>query len=392
MSIHRNDDGAPNVVTYLFTDNSGNRIEELPLTAVSFGLALNASGQFTGTLNVEDPRVRLLNWQAATAPNLAQVWVDIGGALVYGGRVTKRTYTQGSGTVQVQAMDHWSYLAQRLQAKDYSTTWATTATGAAQICRQIITDALNVAGSLPITVSTPQPVGSGFGITLSAPASQRMTIDSITQQLSALGWQVGFDFAVDVAYVAGVPTATITLSYPRRGRVAGSTGLLIDVSRATAFSYDEDGSQQADQVTETATGTGGVSASGTWQAALSVDGYPLLERVGIHSSFSTAATPTQVMNAYVANDLALSAYPLVTPQVTLPMFADPAIGDFIMGDDARVVVPVGTGVPTDPRFPGGMDFYWRIVKADCTIPTEGIPTMVLTLNIPPSTTPQRPPH
>jgi len=395
VSIHTNDDGTPNVVTYLFTDLHGNRIEELPITGVTFSLTLNASGAFSGTLNISDPRVQAMDWDDATAPNKACVWVDIGGTLVYGGVVVKRTYQQQQGTVTIQGADHWTYLTQRLQAKDYTTTWATTATGAAQISHQVLVDVLAVANSLPISLPTPAATPSTYGITLSAPLSQRLAIGSIVQQLSSLGWQVGFDFAVDVAYVAGVPTASITLSYPRRGRVAGTTGLLIDTATASAFTYDEDGQQQATSVAETATGTGGVSTVGTWQPAMQVDGYPLLERVGIHSSFSTSYTPQAVLNAYVANDLALSAYPVVTPQVTVPLFGnDLALGDFTIGDDVRVIVPKAAAgeVPPDPRFPNGMDFYWRIVRADCTIPTEGLPTMQLTLNIPPSSTPQRPPH
>ena len=425
MSIRRNDDGEPNTFTFLFTDNAGNRIAELPLTNVSFGLALNSAGPFQGTLNLDDPRVQATNWLAASRPNKAQVWVDIDGTLVYGGRVTRCNYQRSKGLMQIGGADHLSYLAQRLQAGDYATTWATTAAGAAQIAHQIITDALAVSGSMSFGLSTPAATPSAYGITLAAPRQQRMTIDALMNMMSTLGYQVGFDFAVDVAYVAGVPTATLTLSYPRRGRVAGSTGLVLDVAQASEFVYDEDGTQQATSVAQTATGTGGVATVGTYEPAMSVDGYPLLEKLAMHANFSPTKTPQSVLNAFAADDLALAAYPVVSPQATMPMFAEPAIGDWIVGDDVRVIIPkvsgaqvVGVGnqfdqpvgfdsavpfdeagqavlsgtPPMDPRFPNGMDFYWRITRADMKIPGEGVPTTQFTFNTPPASSPQRPPQ
>lgn len=422
MAIHANDDGAPNAITYLFTDLSGNRIEELPLDSASFSLKMNGAGSFAGTLKVEDPRVQATNWINATAPNLTCVWVDISGTLVFGGLVNRRNYTRKAGSVQITANDHAWYLQRRLQAADYSTTWATTATGAATIARQVIADALAVNQSLSFSLSTPAVTPSQYGITLAAPISQRMTVDAIVNQLSNLGWLVGFDYAVDVAYVAGVPTATLTLSYPRRGRIAGSTGLQMDVTAAIDFTYEEQGDNQATKVTETASGVGGIATSGSWDPANTTNGYPLLERIGSHISFSPSATPQTVTDAWIANDLALTAYPAAVPKVTMPMFAEPAIGEWIVGDDLRLIVPSATGEyvtsgtypgsstfpgssttpgtvvkpangsPADPRFPSGMDFYWRIVQADCVIPSEGIPTVVYTFNAPPSSTPQQPPQ
>jgi hypothetical protein len=426
MAIHKNDDGAPNVITYLFTDNHGNRIEELPLTGVTFSLVLNASGQWSGTLNIEDPRVQQLNWRGATAPNLAQMWIDIDGTLVYGGRVLKRTYTKTTGAITISGSDHYSYLSQRLQAGDYATTWATVPAGAAQIAHQLVADALGDAGSLQFGLTTPHATPAQYGITLSSPRSQRMSVDALVSMISTLGWNVGLDFAMDYAYVAGVPVATLTLSYPRRGRVAGTTGLMIDTAEATEFTYDEDGTQQAMSVAQLATGSGGLSTVGVYEPAISVDGYPLLERVAMHSMFSAAATPKTVLNAFAADDLALTSYPVTVPQITLPTFAEPAIGEWIVGDDVRILVPVSAGSiavmsggvypssgllpspgffpahsttttstttmpPVDPRFPQGMDFYWRITKADISLPAEGVPTTVYSFNVPPSSSPQRPP-
>ena len=425
MSIRANDDGSPNVVTYLFTDNYGNRLEELPLRNTRFTLTLNGSGAFSGELDVNDPGTQAKSWIGATAPNKSQVWVDIDGTLVYGGRVVHRTYSASQGTVSITAQDHVSYLGQRLQAGDYATTWATSATGAAQIAHQVILDALDTSGSLALAVSTPAATPAAYAITLTSPRSQRMSVDMLVGMISTLGYNVGFDYACDVAWVSGVPTATFTLSYPRRGRVAGTTGLILDLSQALDWSYDEDGTQQANQVAQTATGTGGVSTVGTFEPSMSVDGYPLLEKLAMHTMFSPSATPASVLNAFAQDDLALWSYPVSVIQATVPMFGEPAIGEWITGDDVRVLSPKvsgpqtvtqggkfdssaqfdtslpfnvagvnsQSGMPaTDPRFPNGLDHYLRITRADCSIPTEGVPTVAFTLGIPPSTSPQRPPQ
>lgn len=422
VAIHRNDDGSPNVITYLFTDNSGNRIAELPLTGVNWSYALNAAGTFTGTLSVEDPRVQAVSWIAATAPNLAQLWVDVNGALVWGGRVTTRNYDLKTGKVTVTGADHFSYLQQRLQAKDYSTQWSTTQTGAAQIAHTVVADALAVANSLSFNLSTPAATPTILGIYLSAPRQQRMSVDQLLTMMAELGFNVGFDFAVDSQYVAGVPTATLTLSYPRRGRIAGSTGLLLNVDQCLAFTYSEDGTQQANQVAQVSA-TGGLADVGNYPPSMTVDGYPLLEQRAIHTMFSAGNTPATVLKQFAQDDLALWAYPVTTPQITMPMFSEPALGEWIVGDDIRVLIPPSAAVsanvtqpfdnslpfdnqlafnppiltsnqgrPANPRFPNGMDFYWRITKASCTPGDQGIGTTQFTFNMPPSTSPQRPPQ
>jgi hypothetical protein len=395
VAIDVTDDGAPNI-TYLFTDNFGNRIATLPLTSVTWSYQLCGAGQMSGTLAVEDPRVQRLPWQTATSPNLACAWVDVNGALVWGGRVTSHDYDSGAGTVKVGATDFVSYLAQRLQAADYSTTWSTVASqaGAAQIAYRILSDVLAVPDSLPVAVSVPAPTPAQYAVTLAAPISQRQTADSLVSMLSRLGYQVGFDYACDVAYAGGVPTATITLSYPRRGRVAGSTGLVVNTGAAhTGLRWTVDGTRQATVVSEMATSGGGVPATGVWEPAMSTYKYPLLEAVTSHTMFSAAQSPATVLQAFVENDLMLYAFPVVNPQITVPTFANPPIGSWIVGDDVRVIVPkrAGGGPPTSPRFPNGLDVYLRMVKATVTIPDAGLPTTLFEFNLPPSQLPQAPP-
>lgn len=396
MPINFNDDGSPNVITYLCTDLSGTDvIAELPFRNASWSWVLNGAGSWSATLPVEDPRVQAADWLDATAPNKTCLWVDINGTLVWGGVIQTRRRHMGSDglSVKVGANDHWAYFGKRVQAQDYSTNWATSGAGSSAIADQILSDVMAVANSLPVSLAPAAAVPSQFDVTLSWPSSQRMAVKMVVQQLSQMGWQVGFDLATDVAYVSGVPTATITLSYPRRGRVAGTTGLIVDVTgEGISFDYDEDGTQQAVSVYEMGSAAGGVEVQAVWDPAMATDGYPLLESVSAHSMLSpTPALPT-VLQAMAEGDLSVSAYPVVTPTVTLPMFSDSApIGSYIVGDDISIVCPTETYLPTNPLFPNGLQFYFRIIKAEFSGVDKGVAKQTLTLAVPPASTPVQPP-
>lgn len=385
----------PPKITFFTTDLTGTEVlAELPLSQRQYSKVLNGAGTAGGVLNVEDPRVTNLNWLEATAPNKTCLWVDIGGTLVWGGLIQTRRRKSSSPLVRIGANDHWSYFGQRVQAQDYSTVWATTNTGSAQIAHTILSDVIAAANSLPVDLATPATVPSEYGVTLVWPKSQRMSVQMVVQELSQMGWLVGFDIATDVAYVSGVPTATITLSYPRRGRIAGSTGLVVDLTGENIeWEYEEDGTSQAVTMFEMGASSGGVEVGSTWEPAMAVDGYPLLEAVQAHSMLSPTPALETVLQAMGSGDLAVSAYPVVTPTVTVPMFLPTLpVGEYIVGDDIQVVVPkVANGLPADPRFPGGMEFYFRIIRADFTVPDEGVPTQKLTLAVPPSSTPTAPP-
>lgn len=383
------------LITYLFTDLYGNRLAELPLTGVTFSQVLNGAGGFAGTLNVEDPRVTSLNWVAATDAMKTLVWVVVSETtIVYGGIVTAATYDSAAQTVSITGNDFYWYLSRRVQAFDYASVWATSPAGAAQIAHSVANNALAVAGSVPIGLPAPAATPTEYLINFALPISQRTTIDSIMTQLGSLGYQVGFDFACDVGFVAGVPTGQVTISYPRRGRVAGTTGLTVDLGDpAVDFTYVKDGTAQANAIYEMVSAGGTAGQSAIWDPAISTDNYPLTEGTASHSAYSPTAASAAVLAAWAADDLALHAYPTATMTVTVPLTVNPGLGDFIMGDDINTVAAPQSGddPPPCPRFPAGLDFYFRIIRNDVTVADDGLSTMVLTLAMPPSSTPQRPP-
>jgi hypothetical protein len=376
-------------------------IADLPLNGLSFSKVLNGVGPWAGSLPVEDPDVRGTAWINATAPNLTSMWVDIDETLVYGGRSLSRQYQLSAGKVALGGTDFCGYFAQRLQAKDYTAyldpdghAWATTGAPALRIAYYVLSQALAKRFSIPIKiVASGAEAGVGFWLTISMPGAQQQTLASILSQMQELGYMVGIDYAQDVAYVEGKLTATCTLSYPRRGSEAEP--LTIDLSQALDLQYDEDGTEQADRVVVQAGATRVRSKGDVWGPS-QVAGYPLLETQVSH----TALAPLQkgiegaALAAYVSGELTTKAYPLVAPTVTLPMFGEPSILELDVGQEVYLESPKGEGdlPPDNPRFPNGLKQLFRIVRIDCSVPDEGVPTMTLTLNIPAFQTPVEPPE
>lgn len=398
-------------------------IAELPVNNATFSLVLNGSGPWAGTLNVEDSEVRKTSWREATRVNRSAVWIAVekpylsGRVLIYGGRTTGRDYLESTGIVSLSGSDFYGLLAQRFPSPhpagapeetgytEYTDpeghTWAVLAespppgvaergASAATIAYWLLRQALEeVAESPPITiVASSEPTPQQFWITFSAPRTQNQTLATMLSQLHQLGYQVGIDVIQQVEYVAGVPTVSIGIFYPRRG----SESSLVIASRLD-LEYQEDGTQQSNGVVEMVGGTGEDAEERRWAPAFAEE-YPLLSQVVSHASVSPTAQSARVLAAYEEGDLAVYSYPLTTPVVTLSMFGRPSILDLAeVGENVKLRIDKTAGeVPeTNPRFPNGLDFTFRTVRLDATVPDQGLPTMKVTLNIPPSSTPIVPP-
>lgn len=387
-----------NVVTYYLADfMTGKYITKLPLTQVSFSMSLNSSGRFQGTLNVEDPRIVELDWISATQPGRSVIWVDVNGVLVWGGIIWTRRYTMSAFTVELGANDFWSYFTQRVQAKDYSETWIAPEDPMI-IAETVINDAVAITqsafqpGTIPFaTVQHGSTVLTSW-VMMSYPYMMLQTVEMIVSQLTQMGYGVGFDLNANVAYVNGVPSVTLDLSYPRSGRIGSASPVIIDLETADEFVLPEDATQTGNQVYETSTSAGSILVIDSWGQAFT-DGYPLLERLISHPDINSTPIVQIVLQACATGDLDLYAYPATVPTVTLPAFGDNPIGSYFVGDDARLVIRnvAGDGMVNNPRFPNGLDYIWRITEIEVTIADEGQSTSKLTFNLPPGDAPVRPP-
>jgi hypothetical protein len=398
-------------------------LDSLPYAGVTFGRQLNAAGPFSGTLAITDPGLQQMNWQESTRTGRTGLFVDFQGALIWGGIIWTRSWddTATPKVLNVSAMEFGSWFKQRLQAADYTTTFAAGA-DPMEIIYQVVYDAINLppfgadigGGGLQIALNPPG--GSGQVVVMTYPATQLQTIDSIVSTLSQMGYMVGPDYSFDVAYIpnTNIPQVTLNIWYPRQGRPFAESEIVIMHASTCGFTYPEDSTKQADSVAETGSGTGGLYATVEVDEVITTDGYPLLEAVISRTQITTQAP---LVGTAVA-DAALFCYPVTTPTLTLPLplpdpnafpdqpgFLNPAqlsLGQFDIGDDIMHIIapaPVNAqgvaayGMNNSPRFPEGLQFEWRITQWTCTVSDSGLSTILLDLGVPPqdSLPPPQPP-
>lgn len=401
----------------------------LPFAGVTWSQTLNGSGTFSGTLNLGDKGVRAMDPAILTAPGRTMLMIDYNGALVWGGwSLTTRPFTRSTKVLTYTATELWSYMGRRVQATDYSSPpysgiWPLGGSGMPiwnaafsplggpatewdplLIAAQVVDDALGYSGTVPILNGNPAggmqlmlngtplsgglptgylasgtntPIGSY--ISINYPYGSFQKCDQIVSQLSGLGFGVGFDFGVDVAYSNGpgsAPVATINLNYPRRGRTFAQNNVVVSAAgTGRDYTVTPDASTTANTLYETGGGTGAVVISQNVHPL--EQGYPLLEDTVSRSQIQTANVEN-LLSALGEGDLYLTSYPAVSFSVKVPLYGkDPQFGQFIMGDDARLLID------PDEFFTNGLDGEWRITANSIDLPDEGDATMTLTMSPPP---------
>lgn len=418
-------------------------VAELPFENVTFSpFVLNTPGPFSATLYIEDEQVLNTNWINGTNPGKTFFWVDIDGDLVYGGRILQRVYNETDQSVTLTGMDFNSYWQQRLQAGDYTTViqeyttasgttyyydWSASgiagllpATGvpAPMVPYKILTDAAAVTGSMP---NLQVPIrGQGPGtksdpdtwvdtypsedlITFSAPKSQYQTVDSLSSQITEMGYGIGVDIVTEVAWQGNKPTAFTYIAWPRFGKTFAEQGTdiqVLDLSSAIDIEWSEDASSQATSLVELFGNYGGTNKPATtYEPALETYNYPLLEQAVSHTDVNPLTNNSGFEDTLLAGDQDLYTYPQLAPVVTLPVFGwgtGFSLASLPLGDDVKVFNPYerqglygAISLPFPPKglleLPGGDPFPMRIVRVDVTIADQGVSTMQLTLNPAPGT-------
>jgi hypothetical protein len=387
---------------------AGTAIDTLPYVGVGFGAPLNQPGSWQGALplaSMIDPATHTPRYNYARATQTANtaLFVDFAGTLIWGGILWSSNYDSADPLklLKVGAEEFGSYFHRRLQAADYTATWAAGADPMV-IAQTVCTDALakgTIMGGITLTLN---PAGGEGGpkIAPSYPGTALQTIDSILSILSQMGYTLGFDYSFDVAYLPGTRTPGITLNfwYPRKGRRAEDSQLVL-LAKDCTFTYPVDGKQQAISITETGGGTAGLTPA---TAAVALPGYPLLEQTTARSQVSDEGTLSNI----TLGDLGLYCYPVISPTFTVPVTlpdasgrvppsAPLAFGTFDRGDDFifRVDPVAGGGENTDPRFPDGCQFEWRMNAWQCNVADKGLSTVTITAGVPPLATipPPQPP-
>jgi hypothetical protein len=386
------------VTHYAYDLTSGTLIAELPLTSVRWNQRLNQAGSFSGQINFRDARMPLVDVINSTRPARTLLVVDIDGTPSWSGIIWTRQYAQSQGIVQIGAQEIWSYYAQRLQHTDYTnppasgTYWSGAAGSAADACyiaAQILSDAGKVAGTafnssvFPMGINIIETSTNVSPVVVSYPITQLQTISQMISTLSGGAYNTGFDFYISIVWQnslpGGVPVFTMNFYFPRIGRIAGQTGLVVDSQQVLDYTWAEDGTQMANSIYLNATISGQNQTQIQAQDPVVLSaGYPLLEK----TTSATNVQTTSLAQTVAQGDLAQFEWPIATPQFTVPMFqGDLTVNDFIMGDDIRVLMQ------PDERFLTGFDTYMRIVGADYALADSGVSTMTMTLNMPPALAP-----
>lgn len=338
-------------------------VSELPLHGVSFGQRLNTAGSFSGTMVLSAPNLRALAPLTATQPGRTLCVVDINGTIVWGGVIWTRQYQKSTRSVQIGGQEAYSYFARRVQAKDYSTTFASP-TDACVIAKTVIQDAIAVPYSalsnMTVQIVYQTPTSSSNYIVAAYPITQLQTIDQIVGTLSQMGYGVGFDFTISWAYNgSGIPTPTFTIWYPRSGAEYSSSSQLLDAGKQDQdYTWPEDATGQANKIYGTANQGSGTADTAVIDPGSLNAGYPLLEQVNNYTQVNTGSE----LNALSAGSLATITQPIATPVVTVDPFGPFALGSFALGDDVRCYVGPEADIPglwgvvgdeTDERWPGG---------------------------------------
>lgn len=392
-------EGSPlNPLTYLIYDvMTGILLAELPFDGVTFSQRLNTPGQFQATLNFLDPNIQKLRPGQIIQPGRTALFIDYEGVLIWGGMIWTMNFTRATAAaVPIKGKEWWSYFTARVQATDYtSPAWPVDANGAGDpmaIAGIVVNNVLNAslgsalaAGTgFPLTVNqnngVPTP-DSGWVIE-SYPYTQLQTVDTIVTNLTQMGYGIGFDYGMDVAYAPGTntPTVTMNMAYPRRGQIASVDSVTVVTQASQDYAYPQDATQQGGTIYGNGSGSGQIQTIQSNPSVIEA-GWPLLEIVNSYSNISSFGQLEQV----VQGDLDQQSFPITNPQFTIPMFGDPNPTSYRIGDDIRWIIE------PDERFPNGLDWYWRIVGLDFSPSSEGLSTVQFTLNLPPGPGAQQPP-
>jgi hypothetical protein len=421
----------------------GQPILELPFNELTFTLTINQAGSFSVEFQMEQAAMRSSNWYNWTTPGKSFLWVQVGGYLIYGGRIMNRESVKTTQKCTITGNDFYSYWAQQMQFRDY-TSFLQTYTTAGGVTKEflwagnyglgapapliaitLMRDKGDAEYFLPLLHTPDHGLGPGTStdqdtwinaipsanwIEFSAPISQMQTIDTLVQQMVQLGYPIGCDVFVKPTFddsegtYTGTPFAPYVNQYvawPRAGVAAtpafpaqATNVPVLDLNAALEVKWTEDSTSQATNMWEQI-GQNAAIWDGPYPNtfAMATHNWPLLEASFSHTYVNPVYLRTELLQQLQQGDKNIHSFPLLAPVVTVPCFA-PSAFDLLgvassMANDLTVANlynpdepnQVAPGLAFPP--PGWTDTM-RLVQADVTINDKGVSEMDLTLNMPPN--------
>jgi hypothetical protein len=344
-------------------------LAELPLAVKSFSGQLNGAGAFSATMGVDVATSTAL--KTATTPERTIVFVERDGVILDGFIIWRRTF-KPEQPVRIEGASIPSYL----RRNRIVTSWAYVATDQFTMARGIV-DHLQSQTGANIGIAT----GSGTcGVLRDRTyyGYERKNLGDALAELAAV--DNGFDWAIDCSWNTSVPPApqkVLTLSYPRRGRIAGSTGVIFELGKNIVdYTFDEDGSRSARAVDAIGSGDGvDMKISTAVDTSLLDAGYPLTAETIAHKDVVVQAT----LDAHATAAMrARSKTPTFLSLVIDPSDVDAGLGTWIVGDDALVRI-TDTNFPLQSDGQPGYQQYHRIIAYSVDIPDDGPETVTVVL-------------
>lgn len=371
---------------FAYDINTNTQICELTPSGLTFDRRLNDAGACSFTIDLLDPRAA-----AQAAPLMPYIdsapyalYVDRDGVIVWAGWAKTSTYQHTAHKLPVQAKEWPDYFTKRVIGAPYDQPTYPNGLDPAALLAKAVTDCQSTVLCGPGASVGIAVTGGSSSLPWTKPTytmGQTLVSQVIADMVAAVTPGTGgLDYWIDAHWDAGgSPSVTLHIESPRAGRTAGSTGLTFDLLAAVDHTWPTDIGPAATTLYESGGGTGKVAPQVVQQVpGVAVGGLgqpPRLDKVIQHSNVLDAGQLSRI--AY-GEALEFSP-PVATPTVTVRT-ADPAnpLGSWIVGDDARLFAE-----PYE-RHPAGVDQFWRIVQHAVTVPDEGVPTVTLTFNPPPT--------
>jgi hypothetical protein len=344
-------------------------LEEVPLTGVRYGGVLGGSAPFSAAMSVpEDNAPLAAALVAATTPERTIIYPERNGVLIGdGGYIVWGRDLASEGPVRLTGAAVASILRRNRIVADLAFAAEDQFTIAQALVNHLQDD--QPGGDVGIVVGTDT---CGVDRDRTYWAYERKNIGDALAQLAAV--DNGFEWAIDLAWSGDaepVPTKTLNLSYPRRGRAVSATGLIFESGKNIVnYRLREDGTRSARSVDAIGGGDGSDMRISTATRTDLIDaGWPLTAATVAHKD---------VIEQDTLDGHALDA---VTGRAATPTFWDvwvdaddpeSGIGQWITGDEVRLHI-------LDRHFPAGHSGTYRIVAWEAQPADDGPEVVQITL-------------
>lgn len=374
------------VYTYTIHDLLTNAMLcEIPLTNVRYGKKLCDAGAMTGTFTVDiasNPSRIVKDPYDVTTPcrRCLYVWRDE--VPQWGGIIWTRKWDSRTRQVQIGCGDWWSYFDHRKVLPVLTLPINPTFDVANKVVTYTAIDQNTIARNLVALAQT--HTGGALGIVPSDTVLSLINRDRTyrgyeTQDVGTALRQLagvinGPDMMFDVGPLdaSGRPTRVFRQGAPWLGQ-QGSAWVWEYGGNIVDYTWPSDGSRFASRTFAAGTGTvEGTPIAVSEDTSIYARGFPLTEAEASYSTVSDPATLQQHADA----DQQAARLPVVLPVLQVRGDMAPTVGEWGMGDDARVLI-------NDDFFIGdGIDTSMRIVAMDVT-PPEGDADEIVKLTMAP---------